>query len=584
MNEEPPLSHFLNEVSKVTKKKHNKKIRIAILSSFTINGLAETLQVKSAERNIECITYVGNYNQYNQEILDRNSTLYNFSPDLTFLIVDVRSILGNLFYSPYSITSSERKSIVSEKKSELANLCKAFINNSESKLVVTNFLIPKYSPYGIFETKMDYGFHNMIQDLNLQLSNEFKKLNSVYIFDFNGFATLHGEKNIFNYQSFLFGDIKITLDFIPYLANELLAYIIAITGLSKKCIVLDLDNTLWGGIVGEDGFDGIKLSPQPPGNAYLEFQRYLLSLFQRGVILTINSKNNPDDAIEVIKKHPHMVLKEDNFACMRINWNDKVVNMKEIAEELNIGLDSMVFFDDDPVNREYMRLNLPQVMTIDLPSNPSQYCEVLQDLIEFNVLKITSEDVTRGKMYLQQRKRNELEKTSSNLEDFLKTLDVRISIKKANNFTIPRISQLTLKTNQFNLTTKRYQEEEITKFSKDENLMVGCVQVEDKFGDNGITGVFIIRKNNPKEWTIDTFLLSCRIIGREVEKGIIAYIFDTAKQNDVTKIKAQYIPTQKNKPCESFLSNCGFKKDGDYWVYDLNTLFTKPDYLEVNIE
>jgi FkbH-like protein len=279
-----------------------------------------------------------------------------------------------------------------------------------------------------------------------------------------------------------------------------------------------------------------------------------------------------------------MILKKEHFASIKINWNDKVANMKEIAEELNFGLDYMVFFDDDPVNRELVRTRLPQILTVELPRDPSQYSKLLQNMNEFNTLKITEEDTKRGQMYLQQQQRKEFASSVTNLEDFLKELDLKISILPANQFTIPRISQLTLKTNQFNLTTRRYQEEEIQQLAKNKQVLIGCAQVEDKFGDNGITGVFIVKKDTPKQWTLDTFLLSCRVMGREVEKAILGHIVKKAKENGVEKIKAQYIPTPKNKPVENFLPNCGFIKEGDHWYYSKESNFKTPDFLTVSDE
>ena len=584
MNSELPLSQYISQAVKLENNNFEKKIKIAILSSFTINGLGETLRVKCHEKKIKCITYAGGYNQYNQEILDSNGKLYKFSPDITFLILDVRSILGDLFHFPYSTSVEERRGIINSKVDEIFNLSKVLVENSGSKLILTNFAVPSYSPYGIAETKSEFGLHDMIFELNHRLKKKLMDQNSIFLYDFCGFVLKHGEKNVFDFQNFFFGDIKVALDYIPHLANDLMSYVIAVLGLTKKCIVLDLDNTLWGGIVGEDGFDGIKIGPQPPGNAYLEFQKYLKSLKKRGIILAINSKNNLEDSMKVIREHPHMVLREDDFASMRINWNDKFTNMKEISNELNIGLDSFVFFDDDPVNREYIRTELPEITIPDLPKDPSQYVQILQNLKEFSLLKITEEDSKRARMYLQQRKRNELESQSPNLEGFLKTLDMQITIKKSNNFTIPRISQLTLKTNQFNLTTKRYQEEDIKKFSQDEKMLVGCAQVKDKFGDNGITGVFIVNKNNPNEWVLDTFLLSCRIIGREVEKGILNHIINEAKKNNVSRIRAEYIPTKKNTPIENFLPDCGFVKEGNNWIYDVNNSFRIPEFLKIEVE
>ena len=584
MIDEKPLSEYLLESENLQIDNFKNKIKVAILSSFTINGLPESLKVKCSKKKILCSTYVGGYNQYNQEILNEKSELYKFNPDITFLILDTRSIFGEIFHFPYSITKSERENFVNEKITELINLTKKFNESTNSKLVITNLGLPNYSPHGIAEMNTSYSFHDAIIDFNKKLKDEFLENKSVHVFDFFKFVIKHGENNVFNFQNFLFGDIKIALDYIPHLANDLIPYIISLLGLTKKCIVLDLDNTLWGGIVGEDGFDGIRLGLQPPGNAYVEFQKYLKALTQRGIILAINSKNNFDDAIDVIRNHPHMILKENDFASIKINWNDKVSNMKEISNELNIGSDSFVFFDDDPVNREFVKENMPEITIPDLPHDPSQYSEVIHSLDDFSVFQITDEDIHRGKMYFEQKQRNEFQKSSDNLKEFLETLNLEITIKKSNGFTIPRISQLTMKTNQFNLTTKRYHEDEIKKLSQDNKILIGCAQIRDKFGDNGITGVFIVEKINQDEWFLDTFLLSCRVMGREVERAILYYIINEAKKNNIKKLKAKFIPTAKNKPIENFLPDSKFYKENDFWIYDIETPYNIPDFLKISIE
>ena len=579
---EKKLSYYINESKKLNESDFEKQIRIAVLGSFTLNGLAETIKVKCAELNVFSSIFSGGYNQYNEEILDTNSNLYSFSPEICFLVLDTRNILENLFYSPYSISDDERKKFIENKTAELVNLIKFFVENSKSKLIVTNFVPPIYSPYGIFESKTNYGFQEMIYDLNHKLLVEFKNNPLVYVFDFNGFVTSFGQNNVFDYRQYYLGDVKVSLEKIPYLANALMSYVKPILGLNKKCIVLDLDNTLWGGIIGEDGFNGIKLGHNDPiGKSFIEFQKYLLSLHERGIILAVNSKNNFDDAIKVIKEHPNMILHEEHFASLKINWNDKATNLQEIAQEVNIGLDSMVFFDDDKVNRDFVRSTLPEVLTVEVPEDPSLYVPTLIGLNDFNVIKITEEDKQRGKMYLEQRKRIEFQKTTIDFNEYLKQLDIKVFIKNANEFTIPRISQLTLKTNQFNLTTKRYQEEDIKKISQDNKKLIGCARVEDKFGDNGITGVFIIDKADNKEWIIDTFLLSCRIIGRGVEEEIINHIMTLAKKNNVNKIIADFIPTKKNKPSESFLPDFGFERENNVWVYYLKNHTEKPSHLLV---
>ncbi len=580
MPAEEKLSYYMAK-SKTLQNNFEKNIRISILSDFTLNGIEECFKVKCSEKKVNCVTYLGNYNQYNQEILDPQSKHYQFNPDITFLILDTRGILGDLWYSPYSIDIEERKIFVEKKFKEIKNLIEIFLKNSKSKLIISNFSIPSKSNYGIFETKSKFGLQKMINHLNENLQDLISNLDSVYLFDMNGFVTRHGENNVFDPKQFLFGDIRIALDFIPHLTNDLIGYVIAFLGLSKRCIVLDLDNTLWGGIVGEDGFDGIKLGSGPVGNAFVEFQKYLLGMYNRGILLAINSKNNLDDAIKVIEEHPDMVLKKKHFACMKINWNDKVSNIKEISEDLNFGLENFVFVDDDPINREFMQSRLPQVLTVNMPKDPSKYVKTLEDMNDFSVLKITDEDKKRGLMYSQQKERKNFKESVPNLQDFLKKMELKVTIKKADKFSIPRISQLILKTNQFNLTTKRYQLEDIQKFSEDENILIGCVQVEDKFGDNGITGAFIVQKDGVNEWILDTFLLSCRVMGREIEKSILGYIIKKANENNVKKIKAEFIPTQKNKPIENFLPDCGFKKNGKFWEISLNEPYHDPYFIKL---
>ena len=580
MKNEENLAYFLNEAKIIKPRDLGKKLRVAFLASSTINGFEETMRVKCFQKGIDCITYVADYNQYNQEILNQDSGLYQFKPDITFLILDTRHILGEHFFSWYSVPYDDRPKIIDTKVSEIQNICNTYQKNFDSKLVITSLQIPNYSPYGINEESTLRSLKEVVYAINNELL-QWKKFGNIFIYDFNEFVRKFGEKNIFNYKQFFSGDIKISTEYIPKFINELMGYVYAVTGTTKKCIVLDLDNTLWGGIIGEDGFDNIKLGDNPVGRSFVEFQKRLLALNQRGIILAVNSKNNFNDAIEVIQKHPNMILREDNFACIKINWDDKSVNLQKISEELNIGLDSMIFFDDDPINQEYVRESLPEVLVVNLPKDSSQYSQIITEMKEFDVLKITEEDTKRGEMYLGQKKRKELEGKIGDFNEFLKQMDIVVNVKKADSYSIPRISQLTLKTNQFNLTTKRYQEEEIAKFSSLDNKIVECVQVSDKFGDNGITGTYIVEKKNDDEWIIDTFLLSCRIMGRGVEEIMMNQIIEKAKLSGIKRLKGKFIPTSKNKPAENFYEKLGFKKENEFWVFNTDNIMKKPEHIKV---
>jgi FkbH-like protein len=367
-----------------------------------------------------------------------------------------------------------------------------------------------------------------------------------------------------------------------------MAYVKALLGMTKKCLVLDLDQTLWGGIIGEDGLEGIKLGPTSEGSPYWEFQKMLLALYQRGIILAVNSKNNPEDALKVMREHPYMILREEHFAALLINWEDKVSNMKQISEDLNLGLESFVFFDDDPLNREMVVKALPEVYVINVPQDPANFITALQKIDDFNSLQYTDEDIKRGRMYAARRQMEQAKKSSGNISDYLKDLQMKVKIVKANLFSMPRLAQLVQKTNQFNMTTKRYSEEEVMAFAKNEAFIVLSVAVADKFGDQGIVGVVILEKS-VESWRIDTFLLSCRVIGRLVEEAILAYILKLMRADHIPKLIGEFIPTKKNIPAQDFYLKQSFtmeKTVGDvqYWVYPVERFLESPDYIKVITE
>ncbi len=563
-----------------------KIIKIAILSSFTTKGLKETLFVKCWGLGISSLFYIGEYNQYSQEILNKNSGLYKFDPDLIIIFIDIKTIMGEHFFLPYQISDEQRKEWVNENLKEIQSLIQKIKKGSSAKILLHNFEIPLYSPLGILENKQKFGFIESVEALNVSLRDVFKADTQVFIFNYDSFCSRIGKQKIIDYKMYYLGDMKMDLQYIPELCSEYLAYIKPLTSITKKCIVLDLDNTLWGGIIGEDGLEGIKIGPTPEGRPFLEFQKYLLSLFNRGVILTINSKNNLEDALEVFQEHPHMLLKEEHFATMKINWKDKISNMKTIAEEINIGLDSLVYIDDDKLNREMIRDSLPEVLVVDLPEDPSLYLKALMEINDFNTFQITEEDKRKGQTYVEQRKRQDIQKFATDITKYLKKLELVVTIEKPDPFNIPRISQLTQKTNQFTLTTIRYLEEEVKQFARSDNFLVVSIKVEDKFGDNGITGVAIVEKGANK-WRIDTFLLSCRVIGRRVEETLLAYILEMAKKEKANILIGEFIPTKKNIPAKDFYKNNGFKlverKDDktEIWEYNLRKDYKFPDFIKV---
>lgn len=568
--------------------KTEKAIKIAILSSFTVNGIKEALMVKCSSLCILSKFYIGGYGQYVQEILNQESELYRFNPDLIIVLVDTMSICGDNFYFPYRLTEEQRISWVKNKCETLHSLMLTLKKYLSSKILLNNFEVPFYSPLGICENKQSFGFIEMIEELNRNLRIFYKTDSQVFIFDYNSFCSKIGKQQSMNYKMYYLGDMKLDLKYIPDLCDEYMSYIKPTANVSRKCIVLDLDNTLWGGVIGEDGLDGIKLGPYPEGRPFWEFQKYLLALFDRGILLAVNSKNNLEDALNVFKNNQYMLLNEEHFSSMQINWNDKITNMKAIAKEINISLDSLVFIDDDKVNREIIRQALPEVFVVDLPEDSSLYSKTLMELSEFNTFAVTEEDKKRGRMYGHQRKRNELKIKSSSIDEYLKELEIVVTIEKANPINIPRISQLCQKTNQFNMTNKRYTIDEINEISNCSANLVLAIQVRDKFGDSGISGVAIITKNM-ESWKIDNLLLSCRVIGRKIEDALLHYILELAKKENVKTLVGEFIPSGKNLPAMNFFSDNGFilmgtEENKKNWKYDISNDYLNPDFIKTIIK
>ncbi|MFH1073035.1 MAG: HAD-IIIC family phosphatase [Nanoarchaeota archaeon] len=396
------LSHYLNTARTLPPLEGKAKIKIGLLSNFTIKGLAEIMKVKCHEANIVCTTYEAGYDQIPLEIMHAESGLRKFQPDMTFVILSPRFILGDQDQDILQ-EKDKRDGFIRQKTTELIELMTLFAQRISGHLVVTNIIPPTSSALGIQEQKTAGSVHDLILECNQKLKQAFLNNNKVLVYDLASFCAKHGEQHICNEKMRLVGDIFISPDYLPHLGHELMCYVKPFCSKNRKCIVLDLDNTLWGGIIGEDGFSKIQLDNKPPGNAFYEFQKQLYALYKRGIILAINSKNNKEDAMEVIRKHPYMVLREEHFASMQINWDDKALNMQRVAEEINIGTDSLVFFDDDKVNRALIRELMPEVLVVELPEDPALYVQTLSELNDLNTLQITEEDLGKGERCISSR-------------------------------------------------------------------------------------------------------------------------------------------------------------------------------------
>ena len=383
------------------------------------------------------------------------------------------------------------------------------------------------------------------------------------IIDISGFLNRFSQEQLVDWKFYYLSQIPLN----PKLAAEFSIWfkrqqdIIELK--RKKCLVLDLDNTLWSGILGEDGLENIKMNETYPGNCFRFFQEYLLQLCKNGVILAVCSKNNELDVLEVWERHPDMLLRKEHIVSYRINWNNKADNIREIAEELNIGLDSLVFVDDNPAERELVKQMLPQVTVPDFPKQPYLFPEFIKYLTDnyFSIYQLTSEDVIKTQQYKENAERRQFQNHFTDFDSYLRSLEIELTIEPASDLNIIRLAQMTQKTNQFNLTTQRYTETDIRNFANNGARIYG-LRVKDRFGDSGLTGLIIIKNEELKNLVeIDTLLLSCRILGKNIETVFVQYVLMKLKEAGIKNVKANYIKTLKNSQVAEFYEKLEFEVD-----------------------
>jgi FkbH-like protein len=513
-------------------------VKAAFLSSFTIDPLVDFAIVEAAAHSIELQPYIAPYGQFNQELLNPQSELYHTSPQITFLLIEAES------------------DAIDGQMSRLGGLVDAFLKNSTGIIVINTFPACPSWPLNVLPDQRRI----LIEKINTSIIERYQSNPRIQILDLDALVAYAGCQNAMSPQMMSMARIPFSEAFLGMLARRIVSHIVATKGLARKCLVLDCDNTLWGGIIGEDGLDGIQIGHDSPGREYLEFQKTILELYEQGIILAINSKNNPDDVMQVLNQHPQMLLREKHFASIMVNWDPKPQNMQKIAEQINIGLDSIVFIDDNPAERELMRQSLPQVKTLEMPTDPSLFARTLRETSLFTRAYLTEEDKNRGQIYAAQRKREQFQQSCATLEDFLKSLEMVVSIHPAGKDDIKRIAQLTQRTNQFNLTTRRYTDADIDTMVKNPNWHIYVLGLKDKFGDNGTVGLALV-EIQPKQWRVDTFLMSCRVIGRQVEDALVDRICRDAAKAGCANISAEYIPTAKNNMVAGFWDKVGFEKE-----------------------
>lgn len=572
----PQLSFIARELEKIPRGKLGlRNLKIALLSSFSIEFIKIPLTVLCFLNGMEAEIYLPGFGQFQQEIRNPGSGLYGFAPDVVILSVEGTDWLPEI-YSAYldGLTVGFEK-VASRFREEFVSLLQAFREGCKATLLVNNFAPPVWRQLGILDGQVETGQAQLVHQVNESLSSVCRKNPSVMMVDYAGLVHRFGALRWYDERMGHYAKAPIAADMLPQLVREYIKYFRGLTGQTKKCLVLDLDNTLWGGVLGEDGPAGIQLGSVYPGSAYLAFQREILNLHKRGVLLAIASKNNVADVEEVFAKHSSMLLKKEHFASLQIHWGHKSESLKQIARQLNIGLEHLVFVDDNPAECAEVLRALPMVTTITLPKQPELFVRSLLEDGLFDGLSFSQEDRQRGELYRQREEAELLRERSGSLEDFYRSLEMEVTFAPMDKTSLARSAQLTQKTNQFNLTTIRFSESDLAERAKDPDWVLTTVNVCDRFGDNGIVG-FMMARFDSGVLDIETFLLSCRVIGRNVETAMLAYLCQRASHRGIHLLQGRVVPTAKNAPSQDLFSRHAFQKAKEMesgemsWTLDLS--------------
>ena len=550
-----------------------KKMKLAILGDSSTQFLNTAIKGLGYEYNLNLDIWEADYDQIPLQVFGSYSNLYKFKPDLIIIFKSSHKLLQK-----YNLKNGF--SFAENQMEEIKDIHSSLSNNSNSKIIFYNYTEINDTVFGNFSNKVESSFLFQLRKLNYQLMEFSAHASNLYICDISSIQNQIGKVKLFHTSSYINNSMVLSVDVLPLIAKHTLDIIKAISGRFNKCIILDLDNTTWGGIIGDDGIEKIQIGDLGIGKAFSEFQLWVKKLKNRGIIIAICSKNTESVAIEPFKKHPDMVLKMEDISVFVANWENKADNIRHIQKVLNIGFDSMVFIDDNPFERNIVRENLPDVCVPEMPEDPADYLEHLYSLNLFETISYSNEDADRTKKYQIESKRVSTQKKYTNENDFLKSLEMVSNIESFNNFNIPRVAQLSQRSNQFNLRTIRYTEKDIIKIINSNDYFTFSFNLKDKFGDHGLICVIILKQQSESTLFIDTWFMSCRVLKRGMERFVLNHLVNYAKKNNFKFIEGEYIKTPKNILVKDHYSDLGFEKKDNNWILNLSNYSKLETYIK----
>lgn len=528
-------------------------IKVSLLGDTATQFLATAIKGEGIERGYNIDLFEAEYNQVERQVLDPTSDLYAHDAKYTVVSQSTHKLLEQYSLKP----ASEWNALADERINFIRTICE----NVGGKIIYYNYPEIEDTVFGSYANKVSSSFSYQLRKLNYELMNLAQEYPNLFICDIAGIQNKFGRDFMFDSTVYVSTEMIFSIDALPYVASRTLDIIASIEGKFKKCLILDLDNTVWGGVVGDDGWENIQVGHGLGiGKAFSEFQQWVKKLKNRGIIVCVCSKNDEDKAKEPFEKNPEMVLKLDDISVFVANWENKADNIRTIQNILNIGFDSMVFLDDNPFERNMVRENVPGVTVPELPEDPGEYLEYLYTQNLFETASYSSADKDRTKQYQVEAQRVATAKKFTNEGDFLKSLEMVSEVSGFTSFNTPRVAQLSQRSNQFNLRTVRYTEDQITAIENDPKQKGFAFTLEDKFGDNGLIAVVILQEKDSETLFIDTWFMSCRVLKRGMENFTLNTIVEYAKANGYKKIIGEYLPTAKNGMVADHYTGLGFTK------------------------
>jgi FkbH-like protein len=530
------------------------KLRIALLSDAATQQFVPLLRVLFHRCGVDVSVYEGPFDCIQLEAINPKSGLYQFQPAIIVLLNSAQALR-----TAFGKRVSDAGEFLRDKSSELLAVWDAIHSHTSAVILQSTFALPYDRHFGNFDRKTAGSLASVVHSLNAFIGEQARSRSGVLVNDIDSVASWIGRRFWFDDRLWDMAKTFCAPEHLPAAARNIVDIVMATRGRAVKCVVLDLDNTLWGGVIGDDGLDGIVLSAHGDGEAHFRLQLFLKELLKRGILLAVASKNEMRNALLPFEKHPDMALRREDITVFMADWNDKAENIRKIADILNIGLDSMVFLDDNPFERDLVRGVLPEVIVPELPEDPADYVRAICELNLFETPAFSVEDLKRSEMYRAEGERRQVQASFADAGDFLRSLDMRIVVSRFDSFHLPRIAQLIQRSNQFNLTTRRRSEADCENLMNDRGAIPLYVKLSDRMGDHGLIGVVILEPDEDA-LAIRDWLMSCRVLARGVEQFLMNFVVEEAVRLKRETVSGEYIRTPKNGMVRDFFAQFGFVK------------------------